>query len=104
MSDAPLTPAVFHVLLALAEGPQHGYAVMRSVEQSAGPGWRAGPGTIYGTLQRIETNGLVRELPARPGRRRQFALTPLGRRALSAEAVRLTRLARLVRAHGLSTA
>jgi DNA-binding PadR family transcriptional regulator len=61
-----------------------------------------GPGTIYGSLQRMEDAGLVREVTT-PGnnRRRVFALLPAGRRALAAEARRLTRLAMLVRAKRL---
>lgn len=95
----PLTPAVFHILLALADGPLHGYAIMQAVEESAGPSIRMGPGTIYGSLQRMEEAGLVKELSARgDDRRRLFALQPAGRKALTAEAERLTRLATLVRA------
>ena len=61
-----------------------------------------GPGTIYGSLQRMEDAGLVRELTARgDDRRRVFGLQPAGRRALEAEAQRLTRLAALVRAKRL---
>lgn len=97
MGDAPLTPAVFHILLALADGPRHGYAIMQAAEESAG--FVMGPGTIYGTLERLEGGGLVRELPAaRDDRRRMFALQPAGRAALQAEARRLSRLAALVRA------
>ena len=98
LGQVPLTPAVFHVLLALADGPLHGYAIMQAVEASAGRELRMGPGTIYGSIQRMEEAGLVRELPARgDDRRRVFALLPAGRRALEAEARRLTRLAALVR-------
>lgn len=93
----PLTPAVFHILLALAEEPRHGYAIMQAVEASAGPGVRMGPGTIYGSLQRMEEAGLVKELPAANDRRRRFTLRPAGRRALVAESERLARLADLVR-------
>ncbi len=100
MSSVPLTPAVFHILLALADGPLHGYAIMQEVEASAG--FAMGPGTIYGTLERLEASGLVKELPtSRPGRRRLFALQPAGRAALQEEAVRLSRLAALVRAKRL---
>ena len=49
----PLTPAVFHILLALADGPLHGYAIMQAVGRSAGASMPAGPGTIYGALQRM---------------------------------------------------
>ena len=65
---------------------------------------RMGPGTIYGSLQRMEAAGLVKELAARADdRRRVFALQPLGRRALLAESRRLARLAALVRARHLVT-
>ncbi|HVS66138.1 MAG TPA: PadR family transcriptional regulator [Thermoanaerobaculia bacterium] len=95
-SAKPLTPAVFHVLLALADGPRHGYAIMSNVRDNVEGGRRVGPGTIYGTLQRLEDVGLVQALPS-DGRRRSFELLPAGRTALEAEALRLTRLAELVR-------
>ena len=94
----PLTPAVFHILLALADRPLHGYAIMQAVEDSAGSAM--GPGTIYGTLERLESAGLVREVGGTE-RRRVFALLPAGRKALQAEAQRLARLATLVRAKRL---
>lgn len=100
----PLTPAVFHILLALADGPLHGYAIMQAVEQTAGPELRMGPGTIYGSLQRMEDAGLVKELTTRSDdRRRVFGLQPAGRRALEAEAQRLARLGDLVRGKRLVT-
>lgn len=98
----PLTPAVFHILLALADGPLHGYGIMQAVERSAGGEAAMGPGTIYGSLQRMEEAGLVKELPARDDdRRRVFAMLPAGRRALAQEAERLARLAAIVRARRL---
>jgi DNA-binding PadR family transcriptional regulator len=100
MPPLPLTPAVFHILLALADGPRHGYAIMQAVEASSGTAM--GPGTIYGTLERLEANGFVKELPgARSDRRRTFTLQPAGRTALQEEARRLARLAALVRARRL---
>ncbi len=100
MAALPLTPAVFHILLALTEGPLHGYAIMQSVEASSGTAM--GPGTIYGTLERLEASGFVKEVPApRSDRRRTFALQPAGRAALQDEARRLSRLAVLVRAKRL---
>jgi DNA-binding PadR family transcriptional regulator len=101
-SPPPLTPAVFHILLALADGPLHGYGIMQAVERSASGEPAMGPGTIYGSLQRMEEAGLVRELPAQADdRRRVFTLLPAGRRALAQEAERLARLAALVRARRL---
>lgn len=93
---APLTPAVFHVLLALSEGPLHGYGVMKRVEEESG--LRMGPGTVYGSLQRLEDQGWVRiagedATDARRGKR--FELTPPGVTALQSEARRITRLAGL---------
>lgn len=94
----PLTPAVFHILLALADGPLHGYAIMQAVEISSGGHPPMGPGTVYGSLQRMEEAGLVKEAAARgDDRRRVFMLLPAGRRALAQEAERLSRLAALVR-------
>jgi DNA-binding PadR family transcriptional regulator len=98
LGQPPLTPAVFHILLALADGPLHGYAIMQAVEASAGRDMRMGPGTIYGSLQRMEDAGLVRELRTRTDdRRRVFILQPAGRRALENEARRLARLASILR-------
>ena len=96
----PLTPAVFHILLALADGPRHGYAIMQAVEASSGS--EMGPGTIYGSMQRMEEAGLVKEVAARSDdRRRLFTLQAAGRRALQLEAERLAKLAALVRAKKL---
>ncbi|MBW3535111.1 MAG: PadR family transcriptional regulator [Gemmatimonadetes bacterium] len=94
----PLTPAVLHVLLALSDGPLHGYAVMRRVEEESGVGM--GPGTIYGTLERLEDAGLVHDAGEDDGdtrRRRRFGLTSAGRGVLRDEALRIQRLAALTR-------
>ena len=107
-SSEPLTPAVFHILLALADGPLHGYAIMQTVEKDGGPGLAAGPGTVYGTLSRMQEAGLVREAsrdeleqePESTGRgrpRKYFRVTDEGARALRAEAVRLNRLSEMAR-------
>ena len=96
----PLTPAVFHVLLALRDGPRHGYAVMQDVEATSG--LVMGPGTVYGSIQRLEKRGLVRECDGdAEDRRRYWTLTDGGRSALRQEAVRLARLAHLVREEGV---
>ena len=97
MAATPLTPAVFHILLALADGPVHGYAIMQTAESTAG--FAMGPGTIYGTLERLERAGMVKEVAGSgDGRRRLFAIQPAGRAALRQEARRLSRLAALVQA------
>jgi DNA-binding PadR family transcriptional regulator len=99
----PLTPAVFHILLALSDGPLHGYGIMRAVEESAESAQRMGPGTVYGSIQRMEEAGLVEEIPgAAGGKRRVFGLTGEGRKALEVESARLTRLSDMVRAKGLA--
>ena len=95
-SSNPLTPAVFHVLLALAEGPLHGYAIMKRVEEDSG--LSMGPGTIYGSLDRLKEAEWVGTVEAADGDARlgrSFELTPSGREALRTEARRLSRLADL---------
>jgi DNA-binding PadR family transcriptional regulator len=102
--QAGLTPAVFHVLLALERGALHGYGIMQAVAETAGVSM--GPGTIYGTLQRLSDAGLVDEADSRPGeageRRRCYRLTRAGRDALKAEARRIAELAELLRTRRLA--
>ncbi len=99
---APLTPAALHILLALADGPRHGYAIMTAVEESAGDQLNFGAGTIYGCISRMEEEGFVQEAsaddePVGRGRpRRRWILTDEGREALAVEAERLARMAKLV--------
>lgn len=94
----PLTPAVLHVLIALSDGPLHGYGVMRRVEEDSG--LRMGPGTVYGTIERLEDAGLVQDAgedESDPRRRRLFEVTCRGREVLQDEIVRIRRLAELTR-------
>jgi DNA-binding PadR family transcriptional regulator len=101
-NPTPLTPAVFHILLALSDGSLHGYAIMKAVGVATDPEIRMGPGTIYGCLQRMERSGLVEECGvAADGKRRLFGLTPMGQKALEAESRRIAHLADVVRAKGL---
>src|SRR5271165_3669019 len=91
---APLTPAVFHILLALAGGRKHGYAIMKEVTADGGGSLRMGPGTLYGSLQRMTAAGLVEETEGAEEsdgdeRRRYYQLTSAGRRALAGETARL---------------
>ena len=99
----PLSPQVFHILLALADGERHGYAIMREAELRSGGLVRLGPGTLYGAIKRLLDQGVVEESEERPApdsddaRRRYYRLTELGRGVLSAEADRLAGLVRAVR-------
>ncbi len=93
----PLTSAVFHVLLALVDSPQHGYAVMRSVAETATSEPPMGPSTIYGSLNRMADASLVSATRASGRKSKRYALTPAGHRALWAESARICRLADLVR-------
>ena len=100
---APLTPAVVHVLLALAGGERHGYAILKNVQQQSASRLRFGPGTIYGTLQRLMEAGWVEEAAAPRAatdeRRRYYRITRAGREALRAEVDRLGALLDVARAH-----
>ncbi|HEY7125930.1 MAG TPA: PadR family transcriptional regulator [Ktedonobacterales bacterium] len=97
----PLTPPVFHILLALADGQKHGYAIMQEVEARTGGAMRMGPGTLYGSIQRMLKDGLIVEAEARAQpvhgeeRRRYYRLTGFGQRVLQAEARRLEDLVHL---------
>ena len=108
----PLPPAPFHLLVALSGGDMHGYALMQEVETLSGGRVRMGPGTMYGTLKRLCSDGLVEESAQRPDRdlddqrRRYYRLTALGAQVCSAEADRLAALARVARRNlrpGLAT-
>ena len=94
----PLTPAAFQVLLALATGQAHGYAVMQFIEQVTDATVRLGPGTLYRTIGRLLADGLVEEVPGgdpdapHDARRRYYRLTPQGRQAAHAEAELLQRM------------
>jgi DNA-binding PadR family transcriptional regulator len=100
----PLTPVVFHMLVALADGPSHGYGIAREVEEVTDGRVRLGPGTLYGSLQRMRDDGLIEEAqdPGEGGvhaeRRRYYRLTGLGRAALRAEERRLSAALALARA------
>jgi DNA-binding PadR family transcriptional regulator len=97
----PLTPAVFHILLALADGEKHGYAIMKDVEVQTGGQIKMGPGTLYGSIKRMLAAGLIEESDQRPDpalddeRRRYYRLTGLGEKVVSAESQRLAELVKL---------
>ena len=91
----PLTPPVFHILVALSEGERHGYGIMRQVAEDTDGALQLGTGTLYGCLQRMLAAGLVEESDWRPDpqlddeRRRYYRITTLGTRVVKAEAKRL---------------
>lgn len=86
----PLTPAVFHVLLSLADGQKHGYAIMKEVAQRTDGQVELGTGTLYGIVKRLLADGWIRESAlGSTERRRAYRLTPLGRKVALAEAERL---------------
>jgi len=99
----PLPPATFHILLALADGELHGYAIMKSVTARSEGSVRLGPGTLYGALKRLLEGGLVDEAGERAEgagddeRRRYYRLTDLGVAVARAEVHRLDAIVRAAR-------
>lgn len=94
----PLTPAMFHVLVALADGEAHGYRIMKDVESLTSGDVRLSTGTLYGIMKRLLADGLVRETSGSGDeRRRGYSLTPYGRDVARAEAARLERTLALAR-------
>ena len=99
----PLTPAVFHVLLALADGERHGYAIMQEVAEHTEGRIKMGPGTLYGTIKRLIEAQLIEESDERPDadsddeRRRYYRLTGVGQRVVKAEAQRYAEMVAVAR-------
>ena len=97
-SIPPLTPAVFHILLALSTGERHGYGIMKQVEADSQGRVTMGPGTLYGSLKRMLDAGLVRESDKRVDpemddqRRIYYQITGMGAEALAAELERYQRI------------
>jgi DNA-binding PadR family transcriptional regulator len=97
----PLPLPVFHMLLELTEGERHGYALKRAILQRTQGKLNLGSGALYGSINRMLEEGFIEESDERPDphlddeRRRYYRITPLGRRVLQAEAIRLRDLVRL---------
>jgi DNA-binding PadR family transcriptional regulator len=105
-SNAPLTPAMFHVLLALAGDDLHGYAILKEVELRTGGEVKLSTGTLYGIVKRLLNDGLIVELRQRPAacddeRRRYYRLTAKGREIAATEAERLEKVVALARSRRL---
>jgi DNA-binding PadR family transcriptional regulator len=98
-----LTPAIFHILLALADGERHGYGIMQEIGLRTGGRLRLGPGTLYRSIKKMLGDGLIEETEERPDpelddeRRRYYRLTERGRQFARAEAKRLADLVSVAR-------
>jgi len=107
-AQLPLPPATFHILMAVADGDRHGYAIIQDVEARTSGELRLSAGTLYRSIQRMLEQGLIVESRTRPApalddeRRRYYRITPFGIAVARAETRRLTQLVRLARARGLA--
>lgn len=103
----PLPPATLHILLALADGDRHGYAIQQEIAARTSGTVRMSAGTLYRSIQRMVEQELIDECDERPApddddeRRRYYRLTPFGLEVARAETERLQALVRIARAHGV---
>ena len=105
----PLPPATLHILLALADGERHGYAIIQDVEARTGGELRMSAGTLYRSVARMVEQGLIVEVAKRRSRadderRRYYRVTPFGTAVSRAEVRRLDQLVRMARARGIRPA
>jgi DNA-binding PadR family transcriptional regulator len=103
----PLPPATFHILLALADGDLHGYAIIQDVEARTEGALRMSAGTLYRSIARMVEQGLISEVAnrrtrAEDERRRYYRLTPFGTSVARAELHRFSQLVRDAKARGLT--
>jgi DNA-binding PadR family transcriptional regulator len=104
----PLPPAVFHILLAVADEDRHGYAIIHEVTARTSGDVRLGPGTLYRSVQRMLEQDLIVEIHERPApeeddeRRRYYRITSFGKKVATAEVQRLADLVKLARASGFA--
>jgi DNA-binding PadR family transcriptional regulator len=105
----PLPPAVFHILMALADEDRHGYGIIQEVSARTSGEVRLGAGTLYRSIQRMLDDDLIVEVHERPApelddeRRRYYRITSFGTAVAKAEAARLTGLVKLARLSGFVT-
>lgn len=99
----PLSPAMFHILLALADGERHGYSIMQEIARQTGGNLRIGPTTLYRSIKQMLEAGLIAEVAERPDaalddeRRRYYQLTAFGKLVARAEARRLEQVLSVAR-------
>jgi DNA-binding PadR family transcriptional regulator len=102
-SYLPLTPALFHVLLALADGEKHGYVISKEIARRTNNEVKLSTGTLYGVIKRLLDDSMIEESEERPDfslddqRRRYYRLTKLGKAVAEAEAERMERVLALAR-------
>jgi DNA-binding PadR family transcriptional regulator len=100
-NDQPLSPLTMAILLAVAKEEQHGYALMKEVEEQTGGALRPGTGSLYAALQRLLDEGLITETQGSGARedprRKYFRITTAGRAAARAEATRMMGVIRIAR-------
>ena len=107
VQSASVTPAEFHILLALSDADRHGYAVMQQVAADSDGAVQLGPGTLYTAIKRLLDYGFIREVESRvdpavdDARRRYYRMTSAGRAAAVSEAERLASLVKLARGRQL---
>ena len=100
-SFTPLTPPVFHLLLAVADGARHGYEIIKEIERRSGGGVVLSTGTLYAAIKRLLANGMLEETDQgmnvvnEDDRRRYYRLTPFGRKVTKAEVARMIQLIRI---------
>ena len=101
-SHLPLTPIVLHILIVLGDGERHGYAIAQEIETEFQGTTRVGPGTMYGSIQRMLAAKLIEEVRPRhrdeaDSRRRYYRATALGKKVKQLELVRLEKLLRFAK-------
>ena len=97
----PLTPAVFHILLALSSEERHGYDIMKQVAKDSNNSVTMGPGTLYGSIKRMIDSGLITEVGTKLGENNKeriyYRLTAKGRKQLGAEINRYSAVVKMVK-------
>jgi DNA-binding PadR family transcriptional regulator len=106
MPDRPLAPAIFHILIAVADEPRHGYGIMLDVAARTDGKVKMSPGTLYGAIKQMLEEGLIEELEKRrvasdDERRRYYRITPAGRGVARQEMARMATLLAQARRTGL---